>query len=196
MFYNSSPYYGLKTVGFESARIRVICINHARAQTTPPGPPQRHRATLPPGPAKPPSTGLLPERHRLEAHDEVRSTAVRLPPRSFPASRPLLRMDLQGQRQDGQREAQPASRPALSGSHQTEPQTQGRSRKDGAPLANRLSSLSEGSGECRLNAARATSSHYRLFSALRPPPAAYPQCYLSLAFTSLAQRVGLKRNPG
>src|SRR5450756_1903468 len=84
-------------------RIRIICINHARAQSTPPGPSWRPRPTLPPGPASTPPTGLFPEGNRLEANDEVRPTAVCLPPRSCPASRPLLRMDLQGQGQDGQR---------------------------------------------------------------------------------------------
>src|ERR1035438_3475123 len=127
------------------------------------------------------TTGLFPEGDRLEAHDEVRPTAMRLPPRSFPASRPLLRMDLQSPGQDGQREAQLASRPALSGRHQTAPQTQGHAGQDGAPLANRFSSPGEASREYRLTSGCAAWSHYRLFSALRLPTVAYPACSPSLA---------------
>src|ERR1039457_2013016 len=134
-------------------RIRVFCINHARAQSTPPCPSWRRRPTLPPGPARTPPTGLFPEGDRLEANDEVRPAAVWLSSRPCPASCPLLRMDVQGQGQDRQREAQPASRPALSGRHQTAPETQRRSGQDGAPLANRLSSPGEGGGEYRLNGA-------------------------------------------
>src|ERR1019366_3306716 len=115
------------------------------------------------------------------AHDEVRPTAMRLPPRSFPASRPLLRMDLQSPGQDGKREAQLASRPALSGRHQTAPQTQGHAGQDGAPLANRFSSPGEASREYRLTSGCAAWSHYRLFSALRLPTVAYPACSPSLA---------------
>src|SRR5882672_7520889 len=70
--------------------------------------------TIPPGPARTPATGLLLQGNRLEADDEVRPTAVRLPPRSLQTPRPILRMDLQGQWQDRQCEAQPASSPALS----------------------------------------------------------------------------------
>src|ERR1039457_4854038 len=138
-------------------------------------------ATLPSSPARTPTTGLFPEGDRLEAHDEVRPTAMRLPPRSFPASRPLLRMDLQSPGQDGQREAQLASRPALSGRHQTAPQTQGHAGQDGAPLANRFSSPGEASREYRLTSGCAAWSHYRLFSALRLPTVAYPACSPSLA---------------
>src|ERR1039457_7656102 len=111
MFYNSLQYSGTKTVGLRNC---IICTNHALAQSIPPGPPRRHRAMLPSSPARTPTTGLFPEGDRLDAHDEVRPTAMRLPPRSVPASRPLLRMDLQSPGQDGQREAQLASRPALS----------------------------------------------------------------------------------
>jgi len=56
------------------------------------------------GPARTPRAGLFPEGYRLKANDEVRPSAMRLPPRSGPATRPLLRMDLQGKRQDRQRE--------------------------------------------------------------------------------------------
>src|SRR5271165_6704626 len=192
-FYNSLQYYGTTTVG---KRICIICIKHARAQSIPPGPPRHYRASVPPGPAGTPTTGLFPEGDRLEAHDEVRPPAVRLPPRSFPASRPLLRMDLQGQGQDGQREAQPASRPALSGRHQTAPQTQGRSGQDGAPVANRFSSPGEASREYRLTSGCATSSHYRLISALRLPAVAYPARSPPLALTALPQEAGSMRNPG
>src|ERR1017187_953747 len=178
MFYNSLQYSGTKTVGLRNC---IICTNHALAQSIPPGPPRRHRATLPSSPARTPTTGLFPEGDRLEAHDEVRPTAMRLPPRSFPASRPLLRMDLQSPGQDGQREAQLASRPALSGRHQTAPQTQGHAGQDGAPLANRFSSPGEASREYRLTSGCAAWSHYRLFSALRLPPVAYPACSPSLA---------------
>src|ERR1017187_9531999 len=136
---------------------------------------------LPSSPARTPTTGLFPEGDRLEAHDEVRPTAMRLPPRSFPASRPLLRMDLQSPGRDGQREAQLASRPALSGRHQTAPQTQGHAGQDGAPLANRFSSPGEASREYRLTSGCAAWSHYRLFSALRLPTVAYPACSPSLA---------------
>src|ERR1017187_7101044 len=178
MFYNSLQYSGTKTVGLRNC---IICTNHALAQSIPPGPPRRHRATLPSSPARTPTTGLFPEGDRLEAHDEVRPTAMRLPPRSFPASRPLLRMDLQSPGQDGQREAQLASRPALSGRHQTAPQTQGHAGQDGAPLANRFSSPGEASREYRLTSGCAAWSHYRLFSALRLPTVAYPACSPSLA---------------
>src|ERR1039457_663959 len=178
MFYNSLQYSGTKTVGERNC---IICTNHALAQSIPPGPPRRHRATLPSSPARTPTTGLFPEGDRLEAHDEVRPTAMRLPPRSFPASRPLLRMDLQSPGQDGQREAQLASRPALSGRHQTAPQTQGHAGQDGAPLANRFSSPGEASREYRLTSGCAAWSHYRLFSALRLPTVAYPACSPSLA---------------
>src|ERR1017187_1555326 len=178
MFYNSLQYSGTKTVGLRNC---IICTNHALAQSIPPGPPRRHRATLPSSPARTPTTGLFPEGDRLEAHDEVRPTAMRLPPRSFPASRPLLRMDLQSTGQDSQRETQLASRPALSGRHQTAPQTQGHAGQDGAPLANRFSSPGEASRESRLPSGCAAWSHYSLFSALRLPTVAYPACSPSLA---------------
>src|ERR1017187_909413 len=74
MFYNSLQYSGTKTVGERNC---IICTNHALAQSIPPGPPRRHRATLPSSPARTPTTGLFPEGDRLEAHDEVRPTAMR-----------------------------------------------------------------------------------------------------------------------
>src|SRR6266496_2997272 len=122
-------------------------MNQAPAQNIPPGPSWRPRPTLPPSPGRTPPTGLFSQGDRLETNDEVRPTAVCLPPRSYPASRPVLRMDLQGQGQDGQRQAQRASRSALSGRHQTEPQTQDRSGQDGAPVANRSSSFGQTNGE-------------------------------------------------
>lgn len=127
-----------------------ICI-HAPTQNSPTCPPRRHRPTLPPGSSRTPPTGVFPEGDRLEANDEVRPIQLRLPPGSFPASWPLLRVDLQGQGQNRQREAQPASRTALSGRHQTAPQTQGRSGQDGASVANRIRSLGQASYQYRLN---------------------------------------------
>jgi hypothetical protein len=54
-----------------------------------------------------------------------------------PAKRhgPYFEWTLQGQGQDRQRQAQPASRAPLPGRNQTAPETQGRSNKDGAPVA-------------------------------------------------------------
>src|ERR1039457_5278659 len=161
MFYRFRLLYGINTAG---NGICIIRIDHAPAQSSPPAPSRRPGPTLPPGPARTPPTGLLFEGDRLEADDEVRPAAVRLPPRPFPASWPLLRVDLQGQGQDGQREAQPASRPALSGRHQTAPQTQGDSGSDGAPVAHCLSPPGEAGRTYRLNLGRPTWRHHRLFS--------------------------------
>src|SRR5712671_3465512 len=117
MFLSSWPLLRYLSSRTEPTRSRILCIDHVRAQSTPPGHLWRLRPTLPPSPARTAPTGLFPEGDRLEANDEVRPTAVCLPPRPVPTSRPLLRMDLQSQGQDGQREAQRASRPALSRCH-------------------------------------------------------------------------------
>ena len=127
-----------------------ICF-HALTPSSPTCPPRRHRSTLPPGSSGTPATGVFPEGDRLEANDEVRPIQLRLPPGSFPASWPLLRMDLQGQGQNRQREAQPASRAALSGRHQTTTQTQGRFGQDGTSVANRVRSLGQASYQYQLN---------------------------------------------
>src|SRR5205809_5739624 len=74
----------------------------------------RLRATIPRRPARTPNNWIFFEGNRIETNDEVRSSAVRLPPRSHQTSRPLFRMDLQGQRQDHQRQAQPPSSAPLS----------------------------------------------------------------------------------
>jgi hypothetical protein len=85
---------------------------------------------------------------------------------------PYFEWTYKGQGQDGQREAQPASRPALSGRYQTAPETQRRSGQDGAPLANRLSSPGEGGGEYRLNGGDMIAPQ-----TVSPPPV--PPCRLS-----------------
>src|SRR5213593_2509993 len=90
-----------------------ICI-HALTQNCSTGPPRRPRPALPPGSARTPPTGVFLERDRLETNDEVRPPQLRLPTGCFPSSWPLFRMDLQGQGQNRQREAQPPSRAALS----------------------------------------------------------------------------------
>src|SRR6266567_3480876 len=131
----------------ESVRIYI----HALTQSSSTCPPRRPRPTLPPGLSRTPPTGVFPEGDRLEANDEVRPTQLRLPPGSLPASWPLLRMDLQDPGQNRQREAQPASRAALSGRHQTAPHTQDRPGQDGALVAIRVSSLGQASFPYRLN---------------------------------------------
>ena len=128
------------------------CI-HALTPSCSTGPPRPPRPSFPPGSARTPPTGVFPQGDRLEAHDEVWPAELRLPSGRFPASWPLLRMDLQGQGQNRQREAQPASRAALSGRHKTTPQAQGHSGQDGAPVANRLSPLGQASCSYRLNRA-------------------------------------------
>src|SRR5207247_9348654 len=84
---------------------------------TSPSPPRCPRPALRSGSSGTSPTGVFSQGDRIEANDEVRPTQLRLPPGSLPAPWPLLRMDLQGPRQDCPREAQPASRPALSGRH-------------------------------------------------------------------------------
>src|SRR6266496_1615230 len=115
------------------------------------GPPRRPRPALSPSSPRTPPTGVLLEGDRLETNDEVRPPQLCLPTGCFPSSWPLFRMDLQGQGQNRQREAQPSSRAALSSRHQTAPQTQGRSGQVGAPLPNRVNPAGQASYQYRLN---------------------------------------------
>src|ERR1039457_1177738 len=89
--------YGITTVGLKPRSDHALDKSAKRSCSPCPGP------TLPPGPTGTPPTRVLLKRNRLEADDEVRPTAVRLPPRCFQTPRPILRMDVQGQRQDRQR---------------------------------------------------------------------------------------------
>ena len=147
-----------------------LCI-HALTPSCSTGPPRRPRPALSPGSARTPPTGVFLEGDRLETNDEVRPPQLRLPAGCFPSSRPLFRMDLQGQGQNRQCEAQPPSRAALSSRHQTAPQTQGRSGQVGAPVPNRVNPAGQASYQYRLNCSStiATTDCRSASSAIRTP---------------------------
>src|SRR3989442_1006031 len=138
------------------------------------------------------------EGNRIETNDEVRSSAVRLPPRSHPTSRPLFRMDLQGQRQDHQRQAQPPSSAPLSSRYQTAPPAQGYSGSDGTSIADRASPLGKASRPCRLNLEPCDLfsgyTHCYPASWWCPPP--IPLAIHQLLITRFAQLGSSMRNPG
>ena len=66
----------------------------------------------------------ISEGYRVKAHDEVRRSQAP-PPRSVSVTA-LTSMDLQGQWQDCQRQAQPAGRPIVPSPPRTEPETESR----------------------------------------------------------------------
>src|SRR6266542_3680946 len=156
------------------------CI-HALTQSCSTGPPRRPRPALSPGLPRNPPAGVFLEGDRLETNDDMRPPQLRLPTGCFPSSWPLFRMDLQGQGQNRQREAQPPSRAALSSRHQTAPQTQGRSGQAGAPAPNRVNPAGQASYQYRLirastientdccSTSSLSSRLSRLFSVTCPP---------------------------
>src|SRR6266516_371085 len=164
----------------------VRTCGHALTQSCSTGPPRRPRPALSPGSARTPPTGVFPEGDRLETNDEVRPPQLRLPTGCFPSSWPLFRMDLKGQGQNRQREAQPPSRAALPGRHQTAPQAQGRSGQDGAPLASRVNPVGQASHQYRLNCA-STIVTTDCCSASHTIPAGYHASFLSLALNCTAR---------
>ena len=192
MFCKSLPCaenYGITTVGLTTGSDPALKTNTQRSGSPRPGP------TLPPNPAGTPPTRVPLERNRPEADDEVRPAAVRLPPRSFKTPRPLLRMDLQGQRQDRQRPAHRGSGAALQSRHETAAETQGYSGQIGTSVANRAGSPGKASRRHRLIWRRENGGD-RLFSAIRHRPKVYPVCYLLLALISRAWLRSSMRNAG
>src|SRR5438876_10655955 len=91
-------------------------------------------------------------------------------------------MDLQGQRQDHQRQAQPPSSAPLSSRYQTAPPAQGYSGSDGTSIADRASPLGKASRPCRLNLAPCVILRlHTLLSGFLVVPTPYPACYPSVA---------------
>src|SRR6266567_5994935 len=159
-----------------------ICI-HALTQSISPCPPRRPRPALRSGSSGTSPTGVFSQGDRIEANDEVRPTQLRLPSRSLPAPWPLLRMDLQSPRQDCQPEAQPASRPALSGRHETAPPT----LKAALARMERLSRTALARLAKQADNADRTSiddRRHRLFLRLQYHPDTYPTSSLSLALSA------------
>src|SRR6516162_132888 len=86
--------------------------------------PRSLRATLSEAKAGVPTTGVLRERDASQTDDEVRQSPVRLRPQSCETPWALLRVDLQGHRQNCQCEAHSRSDLHLSGRLATVPKTE------------------------------------------------------------------------